>query len=168
MRKLRALLVGAALSALAIIGIAVAQTGVFTAAITGNETWSVGNGAGGPSYFMSLNQARNTTGYQLLAAASGTVAPTAAVNSLLVNAQPANSTTINTPISSPTALLSDGQLFQVCNVSNAAWVTNTVTLAASTGQSFATGVTTNLTTLAARTCIELQYVLSTTTWYQVR
>lgn len=167
MFRTRTLLAGA-LVALAFIGGAIAQ-GLFTGGITGQETWSVSaGGPGGPSTFINVNQIRNTTGYQLLAAASGTVAPTAAVNSLLVNAQPANNTTINTPISGTAGILTDGQLFQVCNVTNAAWSTNTVTLAAATGSSLATGVTTTLTTLAARTCIELQYVASNTTWYQVR
>lgn len=112
---------------------------------------------------VTLNQIRNSSGYQLLAAASGTISPTNAINTLAINAQPAASTTINTP-----AAPFDGEFFQVCNVSNAAWVTNTVTLAPAAGSSFNTGVVTALTTLGARTCEELLFDLATTTWYQIR
>jgi hypothetical protein len=42
-----------------------------------------------------------------------------------------------------------------------------VTLSAASGQTINGGSIT-LTTLAAHNCVELQYVLSSTTWYQVR
>jgi len=147
------------------IGIALGQgAGLFQiVSPTGTEQVLVNNPSSAYNNSVALNSIRNATGYQYLTSASGTVAPTNAVNSLLINAQPAASTTINTP-ASPI----DAELFQVCNVTNAAWATNTVTLAAASGSSLATGVTTSLTPLAARTCVELQYVTSTTTWYQVR
>jgi hypothetical protein len=146
--------------------LAIAQvTTLFSNILTGNETLTASiGGPQGTSFFVPVAQLRNATGYQLISAAtSGTITPTNAVNSLLIAAQPSGSTTINTP---PAPY--DGQLFQVCNVSNAAFAVQTVTLAASTGSSLATGVTTALTTLAARTCEELQYTTTSTTWWQIR
>jgi hypothetical protein len=133
--------------------------------LTGNEVIvaAVG-GPGGPSLFVPTSQLRNATGIQLLSAAtSGTFSPTNGVNSFLIAVQPNGTTTINTP-SAPW----DGQLFQVCNVSNAALTGQTITLAAATGSTLATGVVTALTTLAARTCEELNYANVNTTWYQIR
>lgn len=160
----RYLLAGAA--ALALAGAAYGQvTGLFSNILTGNETIlaSLG-GPQGTSFFVPVAELRNATGYQLISAAtSGTITPTNNVNSLLIAAQPNGSTTINTP---PAPY--DGQLFQVCNVSNAAFAVQTITLAASTGSSLATGVVTALTTLAARTCEELQYTTTSTTWWQIR
>jgi hypothetical protein len=96
--------------------------------------------------FVTVNQIRNSTGYQVLASASGTVASTNSVDNLLVNAQPAASTIFNTPTSPY-----DGELFAVCNATSVAWATNTVTLAAASGSSLNAGTTTALTTLAAHT-----------------
>jgi len=146
------------------IGIALGQAGwQQIVSPTGTEQVHVNNPSSANNNFVALNSIRNATGYQLLASASGTIAPTNAVNSLLINAQPATGTTINTPASPY-----DAELFQVCNATNAAWATNTVTLAAASGSSLNTGTTTALTTLAAHACEELQFDLANTTWYQVR
>lgn len=130
---------------------------------SGNECWNVGQGPGGPGNFLCINTVRNTTGYQLIASASGTVQPTASVNTLAVNAQPAASTAFTTPANP----LADGQLFQVCNVTGSAWATNASTLAAASGQTI-NGGTITTTTLGSHACVELIFVLSTTTWYQIR
>jgi hypothetical protein len=155
-----------ALSLLAGSYLAIAQvTTLFSNTLNGTETLTLSvGGPQGTSFFAPVAELRNATGYQLISAAtSGTITPTNNVNSLLVAVQPNGSTTINTP---PAPF--DGQLFQVCNVSNAAFAVQTITLAASTGSSLATGVTTALTTLAARTCEELQYTTTSTTWWQIR
>jgi len=113
---------------------------------------------------IALNQIRNATGYQLLSTAtSGTFNVTNAVNSFLIAVQPNGTTTINTPASP-----FDGELFQVCNVSNATLTGQTVTLAATAGSTLATGVVTALGGLTPRNCEELQFTLSNTTWYQLR
>ncbi len=162
MTKLRALLAGAVIAALGLV-VAIAQPVVPTG-LAGLESWSCGiGGPGGPSVFCTTNLMRNTTGYQLLAAASGTVQPTTSVNTLLVNAQPAASTAFTTPASP----VPDGEVFQVCNVTAAAWATNASTLAAATGQTI-NGGTITTTTLASLTCIELVYQLSSTTWFRIR
>jgi hypothetical protein len=145
------------------VGYAVAQP-VIPTGLNGLEAWSCGTGGpGGPSVFCTTNLLRNTTGYQLLAAASGTIQPTVSVNTLAVNAQPAASTAFQTPPSP----VPDGSLFQVCNVTASAWATNASTLAAATGQTI-NGGTITTTTLAAHTCVELLYQLSSTTWFQIR
>lgn len=163
-RNLRLSILVAGGMLLGAIGAVLAQAGWQPiASPTGTELIQAFVNSSAYQNYVTLNQIRNATGYQYLASASGTIAPTNAVASLLVNAQPAAATTIDTPTSPY-----DAEMFRVCNVSNAAWATNTVTLAAASGSSLATGVTTALTTLAARTCVELQYVSTNTTWYQVR
>jgi hypothetical protein len=162
MKIRRYLLAGAA--ALALIGAAVAQQ-LTSLTLTGAETIvaSIG-GPQGQSFFVTTAQLRNATGNQLLSAAtSGTFSPTNGVNTFIIAVQPNGTTTINTP-TAPW----DGQLFQVCNGSNAALTGQTVTLAATAGSSLATGVVTALGTLAARTCEEIIYTSSNTTWYQIR
>lgn len=160
----RNLIVGSALLLMGAAGIAFAQSSgtQIIKNLSGNEQIAV-DYPGAVSAEVTTGAIRNTTGYQLLASASGTIAPTNLVDNLLVNAQPAASTTINTPLAP-----FDAQLFAVCNVTNAAWATNTTTLAAASGSTLATGVVTSLTTLAARTCEELQYSASNATWYQIR
>jgi hypothetical protein len=163
----KALLAGAVIAALS--GAVLAQTKLGYNTWNGVETWDIGIGSpGGSSAYITLSQVRNTTGKQLLGSASGTIAPTTNVDNLLVNAQPAASTTINTPIGTgANPPLTDAELFAVCNVTGSAWATNTTTLTAAAGQSINGGSIT-LTTLASHTCVELQYDLPSTTWYQVR
>jgi hypothetical protein len=111
----------------------------------------------------SIDQARNSTGYEVLNSASNSISPTNATHNMMINAQPATGTTINTPTSP-----FNGELFSVCNSTGSAWANNVVTLAPASGQSLNAGTTTALGTLGAHTCEELQYQLSNSTWYQVR
>jgi hypothetical protein len=167
MTKLRAFLLGAVIAVLGTFTVFAA--GIIPTTWTGAESWVVSTGGiGGQSAYITLSQARNTTGYQLLSSASGTIQPNASVDNLLINAQPSASTTINTPLGTSQFPLTDGELFAVCNVTATAWATNAVSLAAATGQNLAAGVNATLTTLGARTCEELTYNLPNTTWYQVR
>lgn len=166
---MRKYLIGACgLAVIAAAGFAWAQGIIPLTAPVGSELLTVyplgpGGGPGGGQAQVSLSQLRNATGYQLLASASGSNTPLNTVNQVLVNAQPAASTTFNTPASPY-----DGELFSVCNVTSSAWATNTVTLAATSGSTLNTGTTTALTTLAAHTCEELQFDVSDTTWFQIR
>ena len=132
--------------------------------VSGNECWNAGQGPGGPSSFLCINLVRHTIGQQVFGVTSGTINATSGTAVINLNGQPSSALTINTPPSP----VSDGFNFQVCNTTNAAFVTQVITLAASTGQSLAAGTTTALTTLAAHTCEELLYQLSNTTWYQIR
>jgi len=146
------------------IGFALAQSGSYQiVSPTGQEQVQINSASSAYNNTVELNTIRNSTGYSLLASASGTLTPTTDVNTLAVSAQPSTGTTIDTP-----AGPYDGELFQVCNVTSSAWATNTVTLAAATGSSLNTGTTTALTTLAAHSCEELLYDATTTKWYQLR
>ncbi len=170
MTKLRLLLLLAGAMLAGAIGFALGQgsPGSLVTSLQGNELVQIqgvqANGQPAPLInVVAASQLRNATGYQLLASASGTISPTNLVDNLLINAQPANGTVINTP-SSPY----DAELFAVCNVTSTAWATNTVTLSAASGSSLNAGTVTALTTLAAHTCEELTYDAANTTWYQVR
>jgi len=136
--------------------------------LTGNECWTAGQGPSGPSSFVCATGMRNATGYQLITPTpSGTYTPSPAVSNILLNGQPAASTVVTTPVSTSTALLYDGALFSVCNTTSGAFAANTTTIVAATGQTI-NGGTITITTLAAFTCVELQYVLASTTWYRIQ
>jgi hypothetical protein len=133
-----------------------------TPGITGNECWNAGNGPGGPSAgFMCSYLLRNSEGYTVLGGSIGVTPFTNLVGSVNVNAQP-SATTYVTPTNP-----FDGEVFQICNVTAAAWSTNVVTLTPATGSTINGGNIT-LTTLAANTCVQVQYQLSSTTWFRTR
>jgi hypothetical protein len=135
-------------------------------ALTGNECWNSGQGPGGPSTgFICSYQTRASWGYLSNAAATtGTVQLTAQQNAVIMPVQSTSGVTFNMP----TTGVTDGQIVSFCNTSNGAFATQVVTITATAPQVFATGATTTLTTLAARTCVKLIYTASNTTWSQVQ
>jgi hypothetical protein len=80
--------------------------------------------------------------------------------------QPSAPTTYNLPTASAGA--TDGQIVFFCNITNAALVGQAITIAAVAPATITAGVTTTLTTLAARTCVKLIYVAATNTWGQIQ
>ena len=158
-------LVGAALAALAATWL-VAQP-VVQNALSGNECWNAGQGPGGPSTgFVCAYQTRSSWGYLSNAAATtGTVQLLNTQNAVIMPVQSTSGVTFNMPLN-PTVV--DGAIYAFCNTSNAAFATQVVTITATAPQVFATGATTTLTTLAARTCVKLIYTASNTTWSQVQ
>jgi len=160
-----ALTAGAAIAALA-VGWLWAQP-VIPNQLSGNECWNAGQGPGGPAVgFVCSFQTRSSWGYLLGAATTtGTIQLTVQQNAVIIAAQPNATTTYNMPLS-PTP--TDGSIVAFCNTTNAALAGQTVTITATAPQVFATGATTTLTTLAARTCVKLFYTLSNTTWSQVQ
>jgi hypothetical protein len=159
----RSLLVLAAWAALAA---PVAAQPVIPNQLTGNECWEAGQGPGGPGAYVCSFQTRSSWGYYLLAAATtGTVQLLAQQNAVIMPVQSTSGVTFNMPVA-PTP--TDGSIVAFCNTSNAAFATQVVTITATAPQVFATGATTTLTTLAARTCVKLIYTLSNTTWSQVQ
>jgi hypothetical protein len=84
-------------------------------------------------------------------------------NAVIMPVQSTSGVVFNLPLT-PT----DGAIQSFCNTSNAAFATQVVTITATAPQVFATGATTTLTTLAARTCVKLIYTLSNTTWSQIQ
>jgi hypothetical protein len=161
-RVLIAGLAGAALAALATTWL-VAQP--IVPSPSGNECWNAGQGPGGPSTgFVCAYQMRSSWGYLSNAAATtGTVQLAVNQNAVIMPVQSTSGVTFNMPLT-PT----DGQIVSFCNTSNAAFATQVVTITATAPQVFATGATTTLTTLAARTCVKLIYTASNTTWSQVQ
>lgn len=137
---------------------------------SGNECWNAGQGPGGPSQFLCINQVRNTSGLSVntIALTNTVVQATTSMNTLAITAQPAASTTINLP-ANPVA---DGQVFQVCNVTGSNFATNAAVLTPSSGQSLGVGgnqlTNISLTTLASKTCVEVVFQLSSLTWFQIR
>jgi len=136
--------------------------------LSGNECWNSGQGPGGPSTgFICSYQLRVSWGYLLTSAATtGNIQLTAQQNAVLMPVQiTTGPLAFNLPLS-PTP--TDGSIVNFCNTSNGAFATQAVTITATAPQVFATGATTTLTTLAARTCVKLIYTLSNTTWSQVQ
>jgi len=162
-------LVGAAIAAFTTTWL-IAQP-VVQNVLTGNECWNTGQGPGGPSTgFICSFQTRASWGYYLSNSATvpgNSVQLTAQQNAVIMSAQiTPTATTFNMPLAG--AGVTDGQIVSFCNVTNAAFATTAVTITATAPQVFATGASTTLTTLAARTCVKLIYTASNTTWSQVQ
>jgi hypothetical protein len=139
--------------------------------LSGNECWNAGNGPGGPTVgFICSFQTRSSWNYYLSNAAvvpGNAVQLTPQQNAVIMSAQiTPTATTFNLPAVG--SGVTDGQIVSFCNVTNAAFATTAVTITATAPQVFATGATTTLTTLAARTCVKLIYTASNTTWSQVQ
>jgi len=175
----RYILVGAA--ALALVGAALAQVGLFGGPIGSEAILAQQGGPGGSSFFITsgrLSSGRSTALFAAFPTASftigganptGTTVSTVGVangGDLLFNVTNGTAITITMPA---TSAVLDGEIIGICNVTTSAWATNAVTVAANTGQSITTaaGNSTTLTTLAAITCNKWLWNLSTTTWFAV-
>lgn len=110
---------------------------------------------------LQLNVIRNTTGYQLSAATSGTVTTTLATNNLLLTAAAAT-LTVNVPPSP-----ADGQLFTINNATGTNF-SGTITVASTDSSTFVGLNATSITNLAASTGAEYTYTAPTKIWYRVR
>lgn len=162
MKKYRALLAGVALATLAFAsGFVWGQTTIVPTALSDNETWQVGNGAGGPSYFVTSGIMRNSVGVVLSTLAAPLAFPNGKGN-LCITAQPAAAANITLP-TTPT----DGQIFEAINCTASNFATNAFSIVPSGSQTLLGG-NIALTTLAAGASRELRYVLSTNTWYPLR
>ncbi|HEX4043265.1 MAG TPA: hypothetical protein VHY10_16325 [Xanthobacteraceae bacterium] len=163
----RTLAIAALMTVAAGIGFAVGQQAgqYLISSPAGTEAITVqayqSNGQPSPvNNYVLENTIRNTTGYQLSAAVSGTVVTTLATNNLIFTAALTGAVTADVPPSPP-----DGQLFSVGNGTSSAF-TQTITLAATDGSTFANGNT--AASLAAAGSEEWQYVASTAKWYRQR
>lgn len=149
--------------AVALAGVALAQQLTFTN-LTGAETWVVSlGGPGGSGVFASINQVRNTTGYQTVAAGT-TVnsAPTNAVGNLIaIGAITTWSVTLPNPAY-------DGQDFQITNGTGSSFSSNTTVTATTSPQNQTLSQTYSSQTLSAGASAEWLYVNSTSTWYRMR
>lgn len=135
--------------------------------VSGNETWSAGQGPGGPSGFITTSLTRNSANS---VATTVTGATTIGVTTgftnlrwggyLLVTAQPSAAV-----ITLPPNPVQNGAIFAYCNVSSGNYSSSAVTFAANTGQSLPVAVT--VTTQAASSCTYVMFNRSNTTWYRI-
>lgn len=138
--------------------------------ISGNECWNSGQGPGGPSTgWLCANTVRNSWAkVAITPAGSATLGVTTGYTALrqggnlIITAQPAAGTYTLPPNPVP-----DGTLIGVCNPTASPFATNVTTLAANTNQTLVGGSIT-LTTLAAVTCVRVQFNRANTTWYRIQ
>jgi hypothetical protein len=132
--------------------------------LSGSEAWRAGQGPGGPSTgYLTSNLVRGGTQAITATVAGNVTMPKALAfgGNWILTGQPSAAT-----ITLPANPVPDGAVVGVCNGTTSNFATNTVTLAANSGQTLTQTVT--LTTLAAGTCARVQFVRATTTWYRVQ
>lgn len=157
MTKLRWLLAGAVIAALA--GVAIAQQ-ITSVTLTGNEVVTGAQGGpGGSSLFIPVSQLRNASALRTFSGSGAQTYTALTTDSVLYWVGTAPTTwTVTTP-----ATPWDGQILQLATDTT---LTTLVTLTANTGQTLDTAYTSQ--TLTAKTSVEFMYSSSTTKWYQMR
>lgn len=137
--------------------------------LTGNETWQAGQGPGGPGAYITSGMVRGgTNGGLVVIGGNFTIGATDSTTgmseggNILLAAQPAAAT-----ITLPPNPVVNGAVIGICNTTAGAFATNVVTLAPSSGQTLSGGNIT-LTTLAALTCVRVQFNRPNTTWYRIQ
>lgn len=135
--------------------------------LSGNETWNVGQGPGGPGADITSNLVRNSTEHRAgTLTGATTIGVTAGWTALrwggniLLTAQPSAAVLTLPPNPFP-----DGGIIGYCNTTAAPFATNVVTVTANTGQTVSNGGV--VTTQAANSCAYFQFNRPTTTWYRI-
>ncbi len=148
---------GAAFAAL-LGGVALTQQ-LSPLSLTGNESWvaSVG-GPQGNSFFLTVSEIRNTTGYLNSVQTTGTLLGTTNSARYFFGAALTGPIVLTTP-----AQPFDGEMLEIINAT-ASNFTQTITLTANTGQTVNLGAV----TLNAASSVEWQYILPSLTWFRVR
>ncbi|HSW91826.1 MAG TPA: hypothetical protein VLG09_04225 [Candidatus Saccharimonadales bacterium] len=132
-------------------------------AISGNECWNAGQGPGGPSQFLCINQVRNGAAFTVVAAVAGTPTTTMTQqqSTLMWNGTAPTTWTIQLP--NPAI---DGQ---IVTIGTDTTLTTMVTVSAlSTPQNQTLNATYNSQTLTAVTSVEFQYSASAVKWFRLR
>jgi len=127
--------------------------------ITGNECWSAGQGPGGPSNFLCINQVRNGTALAIISGSGAVTTAATQANSTLYWAGTAPTTWAIT-LPSPAF---DGEIVEVATNTT---LTTLVTVTPGTGQTL--DGTFNSQTISANTSVEFQYNASGSKWYRLR
>ena len=147
-----------------VIQTAAAQTGSLGTTVitspTGNEIITLA-GTGPQIQSVTMNQMRNSTGYQLTSVTTGTVNTTVATDNLIFTAAQTGSITVNLP---PNPV--DGQLFSLNNGTSSAFTGQTITLATTDSSTIANG--NSITSLGNASSAEWQFTLASKTWYRLR
>lgn len=162
MKYRKTLLAGALVAALA--GVAWAQS-VVQDNLSGNETWNVGQGPGGPGGFITSNMVRSSIA-KILNAASGTYGSGALATLgeggfVIFTTQPLATTTLTLPPSPVT----DGAIAGFCNATASNFATTAIAFATSIGQSL---TSISITALTATSCVEVTFDRTTLSWLRTR
>ena len=150
-------LLGGALALIA--GVAIGQQ-VTQNSISGNECWNAGQGPGGPSQFLCINQVRNGAAFLAVPSVSGSPITTLTqANSTVywVGTAP-TAWTINLPVGP-----FDGE---IVSVGTDTTLTSMVTVVAGAGSSLNSTFASQ--TISAKSSVEFQYSAGTTKWYELR
>jgi len=149
------------------------QVSISSQGLLGSEFVEIAQGgAGGSSIFTTTG--RLSSGYSnvffsafpssfTVGTLAGAVNTAAMVNGGVALINAAN--TAQTFTMPPNPVI-DGTIIGFCNVTNAAWATNAVTIAANTGQTLS--VNNTLTTLGAGNCGRFIWNQAQATWYRVQ
>jgi hypothetical protein len=145
----------------AAVGGALGQAGWYQiASPTGLETLQAFLNASAYQNYVTINQVRNTTGYLLSPAITGTVSLTSNTNRAIFNTATLGTVTLNLPPNPP-----DGQMAEVVNGTGAAFTTG-VTVATTDGSTLVGAASTGA--LAASGSVEWQYTAPSKIWYRLR
>lgn len=149
-----ALAVGALL---ALTGVALPQ--VVQNQVTGNETWQVGQGPGGPGSFLNIGGASNRAAITLVSGSGGvTTTMTQAQSTLMWTGAAPTTWTVTLPTPAY-----DGQ---IVTLGTDTTLTTMVTVNPASGQTLS--ATYNSQTLTAVTSVEFQFVNSSLKWFRLR
>lgn len=160
MKHFRAVALASACLLIGAIGGAVGQAGwLQITSPTGAELMQVSLNSSAVQNYVNLNQVRNSTGYQLTSATTGTVTTTLATDNLIFIAA-AGSLTVNLPPSPE-----DGQLFSLNNGTSSNF-TGTITVATTDSSTIANGAT--AVNLGSAGSQEWQYTSGSKVWYRLR
>jgi hypothetical protein len=136
--------------------------------LSGNETWNVGQGPGGPGGFITSNMVRNGAA-KVVAAATGAItlgagayAALADGGMVVITTQPLATTTLTLPANP----VPDGARVGFCNGTDANFATTSISFTTSTGQTLAQSV--SATALGKGLCIQVMFNRATTTWYRIQ
>ena len=130
--------------------------------ISGNECWNAGQGPGGPSQFLCINQVRNGTALTIVTGSGAATTTATQANSTLMWSGTAPTTWAVT-LPNPAF---DGEILTLATDTT---LTTRVTVTATTSpQNQTLNATYNSQTLTAITSVEFQYNASSAKWYQLR
>lgn len=130
--------------------------------ISGNECWNAGQGPGGPSQFLCINQVRNGTALQLFSGAATVVTTT------MTNQQGTLYWTGAAPTSWAITLPNPAFDGEVVTVDSATTLTTIVTVTAAVTPQNQTTTSFSAATVTALTPVQWQFNLATLAWVRLR
>ena len=154
--NLKHALLAGTLAVLTVVGAAYAQT-VVQNQLSGNETWNVGQGPGGPGGFITSNMIRNSTA---MTSISGSGAATSVgIGGTIVWVGTAPTTwAVTLPTAPPNGT--------VQTLTSDTTLSSRVTVTAGTGDTISTGAQFTSATLTALSVTGWQYLSSSKTWFR--